>query len=105
MSALDVFCLASRSEGFPNVLGEAMACATPAVATDVGDVRDILGDGRLVAPAGDPESLANCLCYVLELGEEGRRTLGLKQRCEVEKRFDIERVWIRYRDLYRSILV
>jgi glycosyltransferase involved in cell wall biosynthesis len=103
MSALDVFCLASWSEGFPNVLGEAMACATPAVATDVGDVRDILGDGRLVAAVGDPGSLATCINYVLDLGESGRRALGFKQRCEVEARFDIERVWSTYRDLYASI--
>src|SRR5207302_8386268 len=97
MSALDVFCLASKSEGFPNVLGEAMGCATPAVATDVGDVREILGDPRLVAAAGDPASLAACINYVLALGEAGRRALGLRQRAEVEARYDIERVWDRYR--------
>lgn len=103
MSALDVFCLASRSEGFPNVLGEAMACATPAVATDVGDVRDILGDDRLVAAVADPGSLATCINYVLDLGAPGRRALGLRQRREVEARFDIEGVWTRYRDLYAAI--
>jgi glycosyltransferase involved in cell wall biosynthesis len=103
MSALDVFCLASRSEGFPNVLGEAMACATPAVATDVGDVRAILGDDRLVTGAGDPVSLAACINYVLGLGEPGRRTLGLSQRLQIEKHFDIDAVWGRYRDLYAEI--
>lgn len=103
MSALDVFCLASRSEGFPNVLGEAMACATPAVATDVGDVREILGDGTLVAAVGDPAGLAACINRVLKLGEHGRRALGLRQRAVVQARFDIEQVWIRYLDLYRSL--
>ena len=103
MSALDVFCLASRSEGFPNVVGEAMACATPAVASDVGDVRSLLGDDRLVAPAEDPAGLANCIKYVLGLTEEQRRALGLQQRLRVETDFDIERVWMKYRDLYGSI--
>jgi len=103
MSALDVVCLASRSEGFPNVLGEAMACATPTVATDVGDVRSILGDDRLVAAAGDAQGLANCIEYVLGLDEHDRRVLGLRQRCQVETRFDIEKIWNRYRDLYASI--
>jgi glycosyltransferase involved in cell wall biosynthesis len=103
MGALDVFCLASHSEGFPNVVGEAMAGATPTVATDVGDISDIIGDDRLVAPPGDPEGLANCINYVLGLGEGARRALGLRQRLEIETRFNIENVWARYRDLYGSI--
>ncbi len=80
MSALDVFCLASRSEGFPNVVGEAMACATPTVATDVGDVRSILRDDRLVAVPEDPASLAACIDYVLRLDEHQRQILGESQR-------------------------
>jgi len=39
MSAADVFCLASASEGWPNVVNEALACGTPVVATDGGAVR------------------------------------------------------------------
>jgi glycosyltransferase involved in cell wall biosynthesis len=104
MSALDLFCLASKSEGFPNVLGEAMACGTPAVATDVGDVREILGEERFVAAASDPEDLAARMLDVLSLAPAARRALGLAQRSRIEERFDIERIWARYRDLYCQIL-
>jgi glycosyltransferase involved in cell wall biosynthesis len=41
-NSADVFCLASRSEGCPNVLLEALACGCPSVATDVGTIREII---------------------------------------------------------------
>ena len=57
-NAFDIATLPSSfGEGFPNVVGEAMACGIPVVATDVGDVRPIVGGlGEVVIP-NDPDQL------------------------------------------------
>lgn len=63
MSAADVFCLASSTEGWPNVVNEALACGTPVVATDVGAVRQMIVSGRdgHVVPVQNPEALTGAL--------------------------------------------
>lgn len=60
-SACDVFCLASRREGWPNVVQEALACGAPVVATRVGAVPDMVSSedlGFVVAPDDDEALLA-----------------------------------------------
>lgn len=66
MNAADVLCLPSHSEGYPNVLVEALACGTPVVATDVGGTREIVDvSNGIVVPVRQPEALASALQRVL----------------------------------------
>lgn len=60
-SALDILCLCSSAEGFPNALAEAMCVGLPCVATDVGDAKILLGDCGWVVPSSDPNALAGAL--------------------------------------------
>ena len=61
-SAADCLILASKNEGSPNVVKEALACNLPVVSTDRGDIRELLeeaGAGELASPTA--ESLAAAL--------------------------------------------
>jgi glycosyltransferase involved in cell wall biosynthesis len=59
-NAFDIATLASAfGEGFPNAVGEAMACGVPVVATDVGDVAAVVGDCGEVVPPRQPDLLSD----------------------------------------------
>lgn len=65
-SCMDIYVSSSVSEGFPNVIAEAMSCGLPVVATDVGDCREIVSEyGWLVQPR-DPEALAMALVQAVD---------------------------------------
>jgi len=102
-AALDVATSCSRSEGFPNVIGEAMACGVPCVATDAGDSARIVGDTGIVVPRGDPAALAGGCERLLRLTPEARRALGERARRRVAERFDIGASARRYEELYASL--
>jgi glycosyltransferase involved in cell wall biosynthesis len=62
MSACDALVFPSYQEGSPNIIKQAMACNLPIVATDVGDVREVIGktSGCFISEP-DPESFAQLL--------------------------------------------
>ena len=69
MSAVDLLCLASTREGWPNVVHEALGCGAPAVATDVGGIPDLLPSERygLIVPVGNQAALEDALARALKM--------------------------------------
>lgn len=103
MPALDLLCLASSSEGFPNVVGEAMACGVPCVVTDVGDAAWVVGNTGVVVPPRDPEALADGLSSLLSMSTGERVELGRRARRRIEDEFTLPTIIHQYASLYAEL--
>ena len=103
-AALDVATSSSISEAFPLVVGEAMACGVPCVATDVGDSALIVGDTGRIVPPRDPRALAEAWAGLLEMGADARQQLGAAARARVCELFDLGAVTRRYEALYGELV-
>jgi glycosyltransferase involved in cell wall biosynthesis len=104
LAALDAAVLSSVGEAFPLVLGEAMACGTPCVTTDVGDAARIVGDTGEVVPPRDPAALAAAIERILRRSPAQRQELGASARRRIEENYSLESVVARYEGLYRNTL-
>ena len=104
LAAMDIFCLHSRTEGFPNVLAEAMAIGLPCITTDVGDAAMLLSDAGVVVPKEDSAALAKGIESLIDFGHETRSILGLKAKARVEAQFSMERARERFESIYQQML-
>lgn len=102
LPALDIFVLASRSEGLPLTVLEAMAAGIPVVATDVGALHEAVQQGRtgLLVPARAPELLAQAIRTLLR-DPERRQAMGAEARRIARADFDVSGMVQRYEAAYR----
>ena len=105
-AALDVAALAScGGEGFPNVIGEAMACGVPCVVTDVGDSAMIVGKTGIVVSPGDPQALASGWKQILiDMSLEERQQLRQAARHRISEICDLGKIVTQYESTYKSLV-
>lgn len=102
--ALDSVVLSSSfGEGAPNVLGEAMLCGVPCIATRIGDCERIVGDTGMIIEPGDPAALAKAIQSMLDMPAKERTALGQRARQRIEVRFGLADMVQRYEDLYQRV--
>lgn len=105
MASLDIASSASSwGEGFPNVVGEAMASGVPCVVTDVGDSAFLVGNTGKVVPPDEPQALACAWQELIEMGEVERRHRGGRARDRIVQNFTLDNVAQQYERLYEDVL-
>lgn len=100
MSALDIATSSSLSEGFPNTVVEAMACAIPCVVTSAGDSAEIVGESGIVVPTKNPDALALAWQALVALDRQQRSVLGAQARQRIVERYSLPTMIEAYENLY-----
>jgi glycosyltransferase involved in cell wall biosynthesis len=105
LQAADGLVLASAfGEGFPNVLGEAMALGVPCIATDCGDAARIVDAAGWSVPRRDPEAIAQAMQELAALAPNRRRALSASARAHVVEQFGLQRVLNDYARFYHDLV-
>lgn len=99
MSAADVFVLHSKSEAFPNVLTQAMACECQCITTDVGDAAKILSNPTRTVPSSDSSALARAIILALKEDGEVKIKEGIRNREIICSFYSIDSVVKKYEDI------
>lgn len=104
MRGVDIVALASRLEGLPTALIEAMDAGLPVVATDIPGTRELVAEGvtGLLSPRGDPGRMAAHISSLA--GDAGRRAaMGAAGRARYERLYRADSMVARITSVYGSI--
>jgi len=101
----EIFILSSLTEGFPNVVLEAMAASKQVVATNVGGIPEVVINGKtgILVPPTNPEALANTIIKLIK-NPKLREKMGKAGRKRVEKYFTIKKMVKEYEKVYDRLV-
>jgi glycosyltransferase involved in cell wall biosynthesis len=102
LNAADVFVSASRAEGIPNAVAEALLTERTAVVTDVGDTRRLASPGVTLVAPGDPRALSDGVLAHLSESAYTRAQKGALSRAHVVQHFSLAHSAARYRALWED---
>lgn len=97
---ISVLCLPSKSEGFPNVVAEAMLCGVPCVVFDVGEAKHIVGNAGVVVGRRSPRSMADGILRLYSLEEEDWKHIQQEARKQIVENYNVDKTVEMYRRIY-----
>ena len=100
--SIDAFLMTSITEGFPNVLVEAMASGLPCISTDVGDAKYIVQDLGSIVPPRNAQALAQAILKYVQQSNDAKLQLKQVVRERVEAHFSIEQVSQQYMQVWEQ---
>lgn len=100
--SIDAFLMTSITEGFPNVLVEAMASGLPCFSTDVGDASYIIDNPNYVVKPRDTKSLEKVILQYKNLDSNEKLALKTSVRNRVERNFSINKVSAEYTNFWKN---
>lgn len=104
---MDVFCLTSKSEAFPLVLGEAILSGTIPVTTDVGDVQKIIPETitssvPLIVPTGNASAFAQSVDHVINLSADKKENCIKQLREHIITNFSEDKFVLKHIRMFNS---
>jgi len=100
----DIFVLASKYEMSPISILEAMRAGLPTIASDVGGVKEVLGDTGILVPPGSVDCLSKALKDLVESADL-RSRIGQAARLRFEQHYDFRSQLALTSSLYKEVLL
>ncbi|MGB3797864.1 MAG: glycosyltransferase [Alteraurantiacibacter sp.] len=105
LGGMDLLAVPSAwGEAFPNVIGEALACEVPVVATDVGDSARIVAEHGLIIPPNDTRAMTEAILAMAARPAAERKEMGRAGRDRVVQDFALEKIGARYSEMHAESL-
>jgi glycosyltransferase involved in cell wall biosynthesis len=89
-------------EGFSNAIAEGMAAGLPAVATDTGDAKQLVGDTGIVVPPRNPAALASAISRLFHGEDRELQARSTAARRRIVEHFSLDRAVSAFRSLYKG---